>query len=96
MAKLPKRAAKEHKSHALRLRTYARNLPLKAARIQVQKDDQAYNREVGHTGKERDNALRKSFGSKYREIKRRIQAGTFMVEFRRDFDGVYVHSIGEN
>lgn len=96
MAKLPKRASKEHKSHALRLRTFARNLPIKAARKAAQVEREGTNRGLGHTGKERDNALRKSFGSTYRSIKRKVQAGTFHVAYSRDEGGVYVSAIGES
>lgn len=93
MAKLPKRAAKEHKSHALRLRTYSRNLPIKAMNITEAKHRESYNARQGHTGKERDNALRKAFGTGYRSIKRDAQRGAILIGYDRDHNGVYVSEV---
>lgn len=75
MAKLPYRTSKDHKSHALRIRTYARNLPVKALNIKENTFRAEQNRERGFTGKEFDNAMRKAFGPKYRTVKRMIQDG---------------------
>jgi hypothetical protein len=73
MAKLPIRASKEHKSHALRLRTYAKNLPIKAARKAEQKRREEINLARGYTGKDIDNAMRKAYGPEYRQGKRASQ-----------------------
>lgn len=50
---LPKRAAKDHKSHIKRARSWAKNQAAKLIRKAEQKKREEYNREVGSTGKQR-------------------------------------------
>lgn len=84
---LPKRAAKDHPSHAKRARSYNRHLPIKMLDIKENEHRAAVNRSQGHTGKERDNALRKAFGPDYRRVKRSIMTGEVVYEFVRDDKG---------
>ncbi len=86
MAKLPKRAAKEHRSHAKRQRSYAKSLNKKEANKTNARTAEMLNRAVGYTGKDRDNALRKAFGKAYRVIKRNIQSGNVSYSYLKSDD----------
>lgn len=69
MAKLPKRVTnvKKKEKHA---RSWAKNTAAKALRIASQRKREEHNREVGLTGKQRDNTIRMIWGSDYRSRKR--------------------------
>jgi uncharacterized protein YnzC (UPF0291/DUF896 family) len=90
---LPKRAAKDHPSHARRARSYVRGQAKKTVRWGQQTKREMHNQSVGSTGKERDNALRKAFGESYRSVKRETQKGITIVDYGRDHRGVYVIGI---
>lgn len=55
-----KKRAGNLKAKAKRERSWAKNAAAKLVRKREQEKREAYNREVGSTGKERDNALRKA------------------------------------
>lgn len=61
------------KAKATRARSWNKNQAAKAERLSVQLAQEAHNRKVGTTGKQRDNELRKALGTKYREGKRAQQ-----------------------
>lgn len=57
-----------------RVRSWSANQAAKLVRKDAQASREAHNREVGSTGKQRDNELRKALGSKYRIGKRAQQS----------------------
>lgn len=70
---MAQRRAATEKAKAVRARSWAKNQQEKAERIKDNEKRAAHNREVGTTGKQRDNQMRKTYGSKYREAKRAKQ-----------------------
>jgi hypothetical protein len=67
---MAQRRPQTDKSKAKRARSWAKNQEAKKVRIAEQESREKHNREVGTTGKQRDNALRKAHGSQYRSTKR--------------------------